>query len=109
MTIVSNTVGYINVRSYLAAAVCAALLCTSACARFLPADPYKNTQTVKVLDVPEGKQRPAVDPSLAVPEGDSTWTDKGHMPPAVASAQTAKPEMMPEKMPEVIEKTEADQ
>ena len=100
MTTVSNPAAQLNVRSYLTAAVCAALFCTSACARFLPADPYKNTQTVKVLEVPEGKERPAVDPSLAVPEGDSTWTDNGHMPPAVASAGVANPE--------IVEKPEAD-
>jgi uncharacterized lipoprotein len=92
-------------RSARLIAVSALMLLSAACARFLPADPYKNTQTVKVLEVPEGKQRPAVDPSLAVPEGDSTWTDNGHAPPAVASAETAKPELAPE----IIEKTDADE
>jgi len=95
----------IYVRACLFAAIFGSLLLASACARFMPADPYKNTQVVKVLEVPEGKQRPAVDPSLAVPEGKTAWMDNGHPPPAVAAAAAAKPEITPK----IDEKTGDDE
>jgi uncharacterized lipoprotein len=79
--------------------VIGAVLLSSGCARFLPADPYKNTKTVKVLEVPEGKERPAVDPSLAVPDGKTEWVDNGHAPPEVAKPAGA--------VPEIIEKPDA--
>jgi hypothetical protein len=73
---------------------CGALLfCVStliSCARWLPDDPYKNSQSVPVLRVPEGKQSPAVDPSLSVPEGSSEWNDTGHKPPRIATTESAE-------------------
>ena len=101
-THVSTTV---NVRVWQCAAIFGSLLLASACARFIPADPYKNTQTVNVLAVPEGKVRPAVDPSLAVPEGKTAWMDNGHTPPAVAAVSAAKPEITPK----IDEKTGDDE
>jgi len=95
----------IYIRACLFAAIFGSLLLASACARFMPADPYKNTQTVNVLVVPEGKVRPAVDPSLAVPEGKAVWTDNGHMPPAVANASAATAKTAPE----IVEKTGEDE
>lgn len=85
----------------LLCAVIGSALLGSGCARFLPADPYKNTQIVKVLEVPEGKERPAVDPSLAVPDGKTEWVDNGHTPPDVAKPTST--------VPEITEKPDADQ
>ena len=58
------------------------LILTSACASWMPDDPFMEAKSDKALEVPEGMELPASDPNLAIPAGESVAVIKGgHLPP----------------------------
>ena len=65
----------------------------AACSMILPEDPYGKVSEGPAMQVPEGLDHPAPDPSLSVPIGDGALTEGGHPPPPLEkTAQTEKEE-----------------
>ncbi len=67
-----------------------AIAALSACASWLPDDPYETAKPVPRLQIPEGMSEPATDATLTTEIASGELVEGGHRPPS-APAPSAAP------------------